>query len=142
MKTIRNLAVTLLLGLIPAAFAHAVLVESTPAQGETLAADAESLQLVFSEGVEIDFSVVELYALTEAELEVTGEEDAYWADFLQNDELQDRLVETAVTADDVTVTVTPETELAAGEYVLVWRVLSIDTHTAGGFLRFNVEAAE
>lgn len=98
------------------ALAHAHLKGQTPAADSTVKAPAE-LSLMFSEGVEADFS------------KVTITRDG-----------ADVLVKSLVTqgGDKKTLIVTPAVPLTAGEYKVEWHVVSIDTHKSEGAYSFKV----
>ncbi|MGY2287307.1 copper homeostasis periplasmic binding protein CopC [Pseudomonas gingeri] len=98
------------------AFAHAHLKSQTPAADSTVSAPSE-LRLVFSEGVEAEFSKVGLSS--------DGVPVA---------------VKSIVTdpADKKTLIVTPTAPLKAGDYKVEWHAVSVDTHKSEGNYGFKV----
>jgi methionine-rich copper-binding protein CopC len=117
------LALTLLLAVPKEALAHARLLKSSPKDGETVKAPAH-FDLWFSELLDgggfnsiVVFSATELKSKTHTNL---ADGDA------------------KVDAKDRThLTVNVKT-LTAGEYVVDWRVLSLDGHSAPGRFKFKV----
>lgn len=99
------------------AFAHAHLKSSTPAADSRVSAPPSELSLVFTEGVEADFSTVTL----------TKDGDAV-------------LVKTLSTngSDKNTLIVSPAAPLTAGDYTVKWQVTSVDTHKLEGTYSFTV----
>lgn len=138
MNRLRNLALVVLLNSIQVAFSHALLVDSVPAAGQAISGDTLQLELVFTEPMEIDFSVFELYPLQDGDTELSLDNESHWMGYLQNSDLSDTLLEIDATSDAQNVQISWPNSLDPGEYVLVWRVLSIDTHVSNGWLRFNV----
>ncbi len=147
-STIRLLALlALLLG--GAASAHADMAQSTPAGNTTVTELPGAVQLVFTEPVETLFSVFKVYRL-EADVDMAA--DSAWkrlnglAGALVNEVLTandagaearvDEGVETA-SATTAEVSLSLPDDLAPGVYVVMWRVLSIDTHSTQGFLVFE-----
>lgn len=101
----------------PLALAHAHLTHPIPAVDTTVAAPKQ-LSLGFSEPVELGFSQV---TLTTA----SGDPVA--------------LQPLASAADDrKTLLVKPAAALAAGQYTVQWKVVSVDTHKSAGEYRFTV----
>jgi methionine-rich copper-binding protein CopC len=115
----KTLTTAALLGSLLAAssvLAHAHLQSQTPAADSTVSAPAE-LSMVFSEGVEADFSKV---TITKDGTEI--------------------LVKSLVTqgSDKKTLIVTPAAPLTAGAYKVEWHVVSVDTHKSEGAYGFKV----
>lgn len=109
----RVLAATLLLP--AAAFAHAHLQKSTPAEGAALVLAPKAVQLQFSEAAQ----------LTAASVQRDGE-------------AQQALAHVALpAAKQVEVALPP---LAPGHYALAWRVRSADGHLMSGTLHFGIGA--
>lgn len=140
MNRLRNLALVVLLSSIQVAFSHALLVDSVPAAGQAISSDTLQLELVFTEPMEIRFSVFELYPLQENDTELTLDDESHWMGYLQNPDLSDTLLGIEVASDAQYVQISWHNSLDPGEYVLVWRVLSVDTHVSNGWLRFHVTA--
>jgi copper transport protein len=111
----------LLLGLAPApsgkALAHAVMLETEPADGAVLAHPPDAVTLRFSEPVR-PIAVRVLDAARDAGLEPA-----------------------AIEAEDGTVRVTFARPLEAGTYLVSWRVASVDSHPVSGAFTFDVGAA-
>lgn len=103
----------LLLAAHVAAQAHAVLLESAPADGDSLSAAPTELSLRFNEPVR----PVAIRLLDAQAREVPG---------------------SAVIAEDERVVIRPGSTLAAGGYYLSYRVTSLDAHAVGGIVRFGV----
>ncbi|GAB3164272.1 copper resistance protein CopC [Myceligenerans halotolerans] len=99
----------------PAA-AHAVLVGTDPRDGAVLEAPPDEVTITFNEPVQV----------------VAGSTTLLAAD-------GSPVAATAVAVDD-TVVVTPDAPLAAGTYVVSWRVISLDTHPVAGAFSFSVGA--
>src|SRR5262245_20223295 len=96
-----------------AAWAHASLVRTEPADGATVAEPPATLSLIFNEPVS-----PLIMRLVSPNGETTTAE---------------------ATAENVTVTVRPR-ELGRGTHVLSWRVVLADGHPLGGALTFSVGA--
>lgn len=150
---LRLLAVALLL-LCGAALAHADLAASEPAANTTVREAPEGIALTFSEPVETRFSVFKVYRL-EAKVDM-AEENAWQrlnglagalvSEVLsaRDDDAAEARVDTGLLgaeARSADVTIGLREELPAGAYVVMWRVLSIDTHTTQGFLVFEYAPA-
>lgn len=104
--------------LVPiAASAHAVVVESDPANGAALHAAPDHVVLRFNVRIEL--------ALSRASLK-SGSADAVALSPLRDSDRSDRLV-------------IPLPRLGAGEHELRYRVLATDGHTTQGVLRFRVQ---
>ena len=97
-------------------FAHAHLKSELPAADATVSAPKE-LHLVFSEGVEAQFTQVKVSNGTAAVA-----------------------IKSIVTApgDKKTLIVTPEKPLTAGTYKVEWHAVSVDTHKSDGAYGFTV----
>lgn len=98
------------------AFAHAHLEHSTPA-ADSIVSSVDTLQLVFSEGVEQAFSTV---SLSQGETPVALSSIA------------------SKRNDKKVLIVTPVAPLAAGQYRVQWKVVSVDTHNSNGSYSFTV----
>jgi copper transport protein len=97
-----------------AAFAHAVLVETAPADGTRLASPPAELRLLFDEPVRlVSFRLIDATGRT-------------------------LLDETGIRAVDRVIVAAAPQDLRPGVYVLSWRVVSADGHPIGGSLRFGV----
>ena len=140
---VRTLLCALALAALGGALAHAYLESSSPAGLSTVTAPLEKLELTFSEPIEISFSTFKLYPLA-LEPHWGVRELALAARELMRERLDARNdagdVEITVQADGRTtrhVTLELTEALPAGSYVVMWRVLSIDTHTTQDFLVFH-----
>lgn len=112
------LALLVLLALPSVALAHTSLVASTPQDGASLATSPATVTLTFSQPVELfDDTVV-----------LRGNGTAVRAT-------------TVRAAGGTEVVATPAEPLAAGDWVVDWRILSQDSHVVDGEVAFRVEAA-
>ena len=102
------------------ALAHARLVDSYPADGETLVEPPEQVQLRFNEPVEAEFDPIEVY---DQEGNLVDEEDA------------------RVSPDDRRLLVADLGELPEGSYTVEWRITSADSHPLDGGYEFAVNAS-
>ena len=167
--TLRHfLACLLLLGAGPA-LAHAELVTMTPAKNSVLTTLPRSVTLTFSEPVEVRFSLFKVYrlepspTLTSTSGGASGGEQTGGAsselsegEALRLNGLAGTLVTEVLTtrgdeaaradAGSATTGTAEEVSLnlegqGAGDYVVMWRVLSTDTHTTQGFYVFSYQPA-
>jgi copper resistance protein C len=110
---------SLLAGLIPAAaYAHAIVLESSPRPGAVLARPPAQITLRFNSKIEKRFTRLTLATGNQPPAPVTAASDEPAA--------PDRLV-------------IPIRSLAPGDYTLRYRVLAVDGHITEGTLRFTVE---
>jgi copper resistance protein C len=110
---------SLLAGLIPAAaYAHAIVLESSPRPGAVLARPPAQITLRFNSKIEKRFTRLTLATGSQPPAPVTAASDEPAA--------PDRLV-------------IPIRSLAPGDYTLRYRVLAVDGHITEGTLRFTVE---
>ena len=142
------MALALLLGGL--AFAHAELITSEPAANTTVTAELTGVTLKFTEPLETKFSIFKAYRLDAA---VDMSADNAWqringlAGALVSEVLTSRTdgdaearVDTGLKAADARsaeVVIDLKQDLQPGLYVVMWRVLSIDTHTTQGFTVFE-----
>ena len=118
--------------------AHAFLNASVPAPDSTVNAPLKEVKLSYSEPVEIRFSIFKLYKINAApDADLRALHAA--ADALVSANLLKRGDEAARADAGVTNTERSSTDifvrlkdLQPGPYVLMWRVLSVDTHTTQG----------
>ena len=115
-RLLRGTALLCCLGTATGAFAHAHLQSATPAAGSQVGPTQE-LRLVFSEGVEGTFTKVELR---------------------RNNALLNVKSIATLPGDKKTLIVTPEQPLTAGDYVVDWQAVSVDTHKSSGNYSFKV----
>ncbi|HWL77632.1 copper resistance CopC family protein [Microbacterium sp.] len=95
--------------------AHDALTDSSPRSGDVLASGPSEITLTFSDRVFEDSAVVA----------VSDSESRGW-------------VFGSPAVDDATVTVQLERELPDGEYDVLWRVVSSDSHPISGAFTFRV----
>lgn len=115
-RLLRTSTLLLCLSTATGALAHAHLQSATPASGSQVG-PTQDLRLVFSEGVEEKFTKVELRR--------------------DNALLPLKNIAT-VPGDKKTLVVTPEQPLTAGDYVVDWQAVSVDTHKSSGNYSFKV----
>ncbi len=125
------------------ASAHAFLKSADPGEDSTITALPKEVHLTFTEPVELRFSIFKVYRLDTApgaeQRQLNTAAGALVADVLQKrgDEAaraDQGISNTTRTATDVAVKI--KSDLEPGAYVVMWRVLSIDTHTTQGFYVF------
>lgn len=150
----KSLFFALTLALAGVGGAHAELASSTPSAGAVLESSPAEVSLTFTEAVEVRFSTFKVYALgtdvdpddTDAEARLNGLAAQLVSEVLDAPEDTDARAdlgadpsagEAARTAEEVILALEPE--LAAGVYVVMWRVLAVDTHPTQGFFTFRVE---
>ncbi|HZP87896.1 MAG TPA: copper homeostasis periplasmic binding protein CopC [Burkholderiales bacterium] len=117
MKFARVLGFMVLLAASPGALAHAFLDHATPAVGSQVHGSPDTLTLWFSEALEPAFSSIKV-------LDAAGKQ-------------VDR-GDTAADPKDPTALKVSLQHLAPGEYRVMWRVLSVDTHVTEGKFTFSV----
>lgn len=106
----------MLLGTRRLALAHASLVSAEPKQGSVLAASPSRIRLVFSEALEPTLAQISLVAGDGRTIKLTASGDPH----------------------DVNALIAPVDSLSAGEYRVVWRVVSADGHPVEGTYVFTV----
>jgi copper resistance protein C len=133
------LVLALLLGF---AQAHSYLESSTPAENETVKT-LEPITLTFTESVQVPFSFFKVYKLADAG-DLTNERERLrlsgLAGTLVNevltitDDEADRADTGIMTTERESKVITLELreDLTPGIYVVMWRILSVDTHTTQG----------
>lgn len=131
------------------AAAHAYLDASQPAANAVVAGPVTAVTLTFSERVEVAFSSFKVYAF-EAAVDMTADDadmrlNALAAlvvsEFNGTTTDGDGLVPSSSASpagDTSTVVLTLEEPLPPGHYVVMWRVLSADTHVLDGHVVFTV----
>ncbi len=100
-----------------AAYAHAFLDSAQPRVGSTIPAPPPEVLLTFTQGVEPDFSRIEV-------------QDA------SGTRVDDGAAHTA--AGDPAKFAVPLKKLSAGIYTVIWHVTSVDTHKTQGKFQFTV----
>lgn len=120
--------------------AHAFLKSSSPAEESTVTAELSEVRLEFTEPVEVRFSIFKVYRVNvdpHAEMRRINAAAAT----LVSERLRTRSDE-GERADEglgtsgrtsASVVLKLKRDLAPGAYVVMWRVLSVDTHTTQGF---------
>lgn len=131
------------------AFAHAHLETSTPEANAAVTDPVTVVELRFTEGVEVAFSTFKTYRL-DADVDLSADNAAMRLNALAavvvsryngTAEDGDGKVEAEVgnaPGDKATVILTFAEPLAPGHYVVMWRVLSVDTHVVDGQFVFSV----
>lgn len=107
--------------------AHARLVKSSPGDKAALASSPEKIDLWFNELLDSGFNTIEIFAAAEIKSK-------------QRTNLAQG--EAVVDAKDKTHLSAGLKALPPGEYVIEYRVLSRDSHSAPGRIRFSVSAAK
>ncbi len=103
----------------PAAFAHAILQESTPSNNSVVRTSPKTVSLRFNEAVETAFGSIRVYNCAGGRVD------------------SGKILRP--TKDSVAVTV--DRTLARGTYTVTWRVISADSHPVAGAFVFNVKKA-
>jgi methionine-rich copper-binding protein CopC len=109
-------AASLGLTLAPAAYAHAFLDSALPRVGSTIPSSPTEVVLTFTQGIEPDFSHIEVLDGSGANLDAGA----------------------AHRGSDVTKFAVPVKKLAPGTYTVIWHVTSVDTHKTQGKFHFTV----
>ncbi len=143
----RHFLASAALALAGVALSHAYLVSSSPEENTLLRTPPTEVRLGFTEGVELRFSVFKVYALEAPQNALRDprrlqelarplvERVLPLRDDMGRAERADAGLKTqGRTAENVVITLKPD--LKPGAYVVMWRVLSIDTHTTSGFFVF------
>jgi copper transport protein len=103
----------------PAAFAHAILQESTPSNNSVVRASPKTVSLRFNEAVETAFGSIRVYDCGGGRVD------------------SGKILRPS--KDSVAVTI--DRRLAKGTYTVTWRVISADSHPVAGAFVFNVKRA-
>jgi copper resistance protein C len=149
--------------------AHGYLETSSPLDGASLSQAPTEIVLEFKENIETTFSIFKVYPLPEAsdsttEDKMTEHQEEHAADDHTDDapshSAMDSLAETFVptvlelkddpsarvdtsvltTGTSKKVVIGLQENLPPGAYVVMWRVISVDTHTIDGYLTFEIVA--
>ena len=133
---------SVILGGIPDASAHAFLNASTPGSDSAVGTAPKEVRLTYSEPVEIRFSTFKVYKVPAAPgaeiraLQAAGG-SLMAANLLKRGDEAARsdagVANTTRTSADIVVRLK---DLEPGAYVVMWRVLSVDTHTTQGSFIF------
>ena len=116
------LAITVALAALtaaPAAFAHAILQESTPSNNSVVRTSPKTISLRFNEAVETAFGSIRVYDCGGGRVD------------------SGKILRPS--KDSVAVTI--DRRLARGTYTVTWRVISADSHPVAGAFVFNVKRA-
>ena len=122
--------------------AHAFLNASVPSADGVVSAPLKEIRLTYSEPVEIRFSTFKLYKIpaaagADARALHAAAESLVGADLLKRGDEAARsdagVTNTSRSSADIVVRLK---DLDPGAYVLMWRVLSVDTHTTQGSFIF------
>jgi len=123
-----------------AAWAHSLLTQATPAPDATVKHLPATVQLVLSEPVEMTFSAFKVYPLGSKGLAAAKREAArlFKTALEAKNDREGRadlgVVGSARTAERVELKL--KENLKPGAYAVMWRVLSVDTHTSQDFYVF------
>lgn len=143
----RRLVLLAILTLVGMAGAHADLVSASPAQGETVASAPTEVTLTFSEPVEVRFSLFKVYPLDadvnmsedNAQQRLNGLAGQLVSEVLEAQGDEEARADTGVATAERTsaeVVLPLKGNLEPGPYVVMWRVISADTHPVEGFHTF------
>lgn len=126
-RALRQVVVTLvLLGSVCPAMAHSRLLRSLPPDKAALSSAPSRVELWFNELLDEGFNAIEVFPAQELSAKV------------RSNLIKGAPVVDAKDRTHLTVDLQP---LAVGEYVVEWRVLSRDGHSAPGRFRFRVLAS-
>ncbi len=142
-------AFILTLALTGVGFAHSELESSNPAAGEVLQAAPTEVSLTFTEAAEVRFSTLKVYPLAadldfsadDAEARLNGLAGQLVSEVLETQGDADARADTGLSTSErttETVTLPLKPDIGPGVYVVMWRVLSVDSHTSQGFVTFWV----
>ena len=135
--------------LMPVAAAHAHLAASDPAANAAVAEPVTAVNLMFTEAVEIAFSTFKVYRI-DGSVDLTAENadmrlNALAATLVSSyngsQEDGDGKIQAEIAspvADEARVTLAFSEPLEPGHYVVMWRLLSADTHVVDGHFVFTV----
>lgn len=136
----KPLAFLAALALAGAALAHSLLSQATPAPDTTVKRPPASVQLVLSEPVEMAFSVFKVYPLGSKDLASAKREAAnLFKTALEAKNDQEQRADVGVVGNPRTaarVELKLKENLKPGAYAVMWRALSVDTHTSQDFYVF------
>lgn len=131
-----GVAALLLLASTVPALGHAVVKEARPASGSVVTEAPAQVELTFSMAVEPGFSTFKVYRLDEGQTAVSKE----WVSQAlaqRGDEPQRVDAGFKTTAQSQRVVIDLTGDLEPGAYVVMWRVLAVDTHVTEGHLLFE-----
>jgi len=134
--------------LLSLASAHAFLTTSTPENQSTVGEVPSAIDIVFSEPIEVRFSNFKIYPLavepgmTDREIALAANELVSQVLSLKDDE--EVRVDSGVLTGERTskeIALGLEEGLEPGVYVVMWHVLSVDTHATEDFFFFRYDPA-
>ena len=141
MKTpLLRTVLTCILTLGTLSFAHSSLVSSTPKDDSTVKERPAQISMTFSEEVEPQFSTFVVYPLGQGDHEALEEKaDTLLPQVLSKPDGNqvDAQLLTKEASDTVTLAL-PE-DLKPGSYAVMWRALSVDTHTVQDLMVFTYQ---
>lgn len=135
-----------------ALLAHAELGSIDPVRDAVLSAAPETVTLTFTEPAVTAFSLFKVYPLpagpelpdgADPLLERNGRAAALVSEVLQKRGDEAERADSGllvVAAESAEVQLALKSDLAPGDYVIMWRVLSVDTHSTSGFSIFTITA--
>jgi methionine-rich copper-binding protein CopC len=140
------------LTIVGTASAHAELESASPAEGETVTSLPAEVVLTFTEPVEVRFSLLKVYPL-DAEVDMSEENAQQRLNGLAGQLVSEVLevqgddearADTGVSTTERTaeVVLPLKDTLEPGPYVVMWRVISADTHPVEGFYTFVYAPSE
>lgn len=151
---LRRGVLVLIAAVTASAAAHAELATSTPEMGAVLDEAPEAVHLTFTEGVEVDFSdfwIVRMDAddvdpaADDALMRLNGRASTYLSAYLRGDPSGEGEVPVEASwaeGSKAEVVLRLAEPLEPGNYVVMWRALSADTHVVTGHIVFSVVAGE
>ncbi len=149
-RALSSAMVTLVLlgALAGTALGHASMTGGTPAADATLTTPPSEVRLRFSERIEVAFSHVKVYRLDVAEEEQVpaAASDLVRAVLERRDDTDEAgrvdtgVLEPARGGSEIVIQL--EESLAPGRYVVMWKVLSVDSHTTEGHYVFTYKPIE
>ena len=117
-------------------FAHSELVSTEPADASVLSTRPAIVTLTFIEAVEPSFSSFLIRPLAEADqAEIVNGREAFIAEALTDASDQFDVQPSSAAASKTIALPLPE-NLPPGAYAVVWRALSVDTHTMQDLVTF------
>lgn len=127
------------------ALGHAYLRQATPADGARLTTAPTEVVLEYTEPVEVPFSTFKVYkvATVEDPLQQRALASRLVSDVLRTrgdeDARADKGLVEVPRRPSERIRIQLRDNLEPGTYVVMWHVLSIDTHTTQGFHLFSIE---
>ena len=124
--------------------AHAYLLQGIPAGGSTVHEQPQKVTLIMNEPIEIRFSTFKVYPL-EVKTDMSQRDIALAAKSLMEEVLSLRndgevRLDTGLTnkaRQNKKITIGLKADLMPGTYVVMWKTLSIDTHSSEDFTFFT-----